>query len=102
MGGTKKPTISKLKKMAMRRDSSSRKGEEKKRDIYKGFLTSKEEDELKKYILKQRYITPSMLARRGEVRISIARRLLRKLKEEGLLELLEKHRDVEIYAPVSS
>lgn len=102
MGGTKKPTLSKLRKMTMKKDKAGKKGEERKREIFKGYLTPKEEQELTKYILKQKYITPSMLSRRGELRISIARRLLRKLHNEGLLKLMEKHKDLEVYAPTSA
>lgn len=102
MGGTKKPTLSKLRKMTMRRDKAAKKGEDKKKEILKGYITPREEEELTKYILKQRYITPSILSRKGELRISIARRLLRKLHNEGLLKLMEKHKDVEVYAPASA
>ena len=102
MGGTKKPTLSKLRKMTMKKEKAAKKGEEKRREVYKGFLTPKDEEELSKYILRQKYITPSMLSRKGEIRISIARRLLRKLYSEGMLTLVEKHKDVEVYAPASA
>lgn len=102
MGGTKKPTLSKLRKMTMRKEKTGKKGDEKRREVYKGYITPKEEEELRGYILKQKYITPSMLSRKAELRISIARRLLRKLHNDGLLRLMEKHKDVEVYAPASA
>lgn len=96
MGGTKKPTISKLKKTASRRGGKEKK-DERKRVIYKAHLPKEEVDKLMKYIEKQRYVTPFLLSRRAEIRLSLARQILRDLAEKGIIKLEGKNRELEVY-----
>ena len=100
MGGTKKPTISKLKKLTSRREE--KKKEEKKKEAYRAFITDKERQEIINYVKKLRYVTPYMISRKVEVKLSIARNILRNLADEGILKLEEKNRELEIYIPTSS
>jgi len=100
MGGTKKPTISKLKKLASRRDE--KKKEEKKREAYRSYISEKERQDIINFVKKQKYVTPYMVSRRAEVKLSLARDLLRSLAKEGILKLEEKNRELEIYVPISS
>lgn len=101
MGGQKKPTISKLKKMLQgkRRDTDK---EEKKKVEYGVLISNELEKELRNYVLKQKYVTPSQLSRKGEIKISEARRFLRRLMDEGVLKLDVKNGDLEIYIPVKT
>ena len=101
MGGTKKPTIPKLKKLASRREEKSKK-EEKKKEPYKVYLTDREVEEIVNYVKRQRYITPYIISRKAEIKLSIARNLLRNLANEGIVKLEEKNRELEIYIPISS
>ena len=98
MGGQKKPTLTKLKKM-LARASKTQKVEEKKKVVFRYNISSKEEEEALKYIMRMKYVTPSMLSRKMEIRISRSRLLLRKLASEGKLKLIEKNRDFELFVP---
>ena len=100
MGGTKKPTVSKLKKMVGRREE--KKKEEKKKENYRILISSKEKDELKNYIKKSRYITPYLVSKRMEIKLSAARRILRELADEKVIRLEEKNKGLEIYTLISS
>ena len=101
MGGTKKPTISKLKKIVGKKEEKSKK-EERKKEAYKVFIDPKEKEELKKYAKKVKYITPYLVSRKMEVKLSTARKILKELAEEGIIKLEEKNREVEIYSSISS
>ncbi len=101
MGGQKKPTISKLKKMLQGKGRDTGKDEKRKVE-YGVVIDSNLEKELRNYVLKQRYVTPTQLSRKGEIKISEARRFLRRLMEEGLLTLEVKNRDLEVYVPVKA
>ncbi len=101
MGGQKKPTLTKLKKM-LARASKTQKAEERKRTVYRYNLGSGEEKEILKYIFKLKYVTPYMLSRKMEIKISKSRAILRKLANEGKLKLVEKNRDFELYVPIAA
>ena len=101
MGGQKKPTISKLKKMLHGKGKDVRR-EEKKKVEYGVVIDSSLEKELISYIMKQKYVTPSMVSRKGEIKISEARRFLRKLYSDGKLTLEVKNGDLEVYIPVKA
>ena len=101
MGGQKKPTISKLKKMLQGKGRDT--GKDEKRKIEYGVvIDSNLEKELKGYVLNQKYVTPALVSRKGEIKISEARRFLRKLEEEGLIKLEVKNGDLEVYVPVKA
>ncbi len=101
MGGQKKPTISKLKKMLQGKGRDTGK-EEKRKVEYGVVIDSNLEKELRNYVLKQKYVTPAQLSRKGEIKISEARRFLRRLMEEGVITLEIKNRDLEVYVPVKA
>lgn len=101
MGGQKKPTLTKLKKM-LTRSARAQRAEEKKRVIFRYNLAGGEEKEILNYISKQKYITPYMLSRKMEIKISKSRSILRKLADEGKLKLVEKNGDFELYIPIAA
>jgi len=102
MGGQKKPTISKLKKMLQGKRGKTEKKDEKKKVEYGVVITPELDKELRNYAKKQRYVTPYMISRKGEIKVSEARRYLKKLAEEGILKLVIKNRELEIYQSVAS
>jgi len=102
MGGQKKPTISKLKKMLQGKKGRAEKKDAKKRVEYGVVVTPDLEKELRRFILRQKYITPYLISRKGEIKISEARRYLKRLQEEGVLRLVIKNRELEVYQPVAS
>jgi len=101
MGGQKKPTISKLKKMLQGKGRDAGKDERRKVE-YGVVIDGNLEKELRNFILKQKYVTPAQLSRKGEIKISEARRFLRRLMEEGLLTLEVKNGDLEVYVPAKA
>ena len=102
MGGQKKPTISKLKKMLQGKRGRVEKKDEKKKIEYGVVITSDLDKELRKFILRQKYITPYLVSRKGEIKVSEARRYLKRLREEGMLKLVIKNRELEVYQPTAS
>lgn len=98
MGGTKKPTITKLKKWMSGRKKETGK-EERRKEVYKIVISSQMDKELRQYIKRLKYVTPFLISKRAEIKLSIARSYLRKLAEEGFVELVEKNRELEIYVP---
>ena len=102
MGGQKKPTISKLKKMLQGKRGRVEKKDEKKKLEYGVVITSDLDKELRKFILRQKYITPYLVSRKGEIKVSEARRYLKRLREEGMLKLVIKNRELEVYQPTAS
>ena len=101
MGGQKKPTITKLKKMLQGKKGKKEKKEEKKKVEYGVIITPDTEKDLIRYISRQKYVTPYLVSRKAEIKVSEARRFLRKLAEDGRLQLVIKNRELEIYQPAT-
>lgn len=53
-------------------------------------------------IVREKFVTPYMLAERYSITISLARRVLKRLREEGVLELYEPSRRASIYVVKAS
>jgi ribosomal protein S25 len=101
MGGQKKPTITKLKKM-MAKSRSQKATEDKKKTVYKYNLASGEEKDIINFIMNSKYVTPYILTRKMELKISRSRMILRRLASEGKLRLVEKNGDLEVYVPIAA
>ncbi len=101
MGGQKKPTISKLKKMLEGKRKKSDKEETRKVE-YGVLIDPQKREELLNYINGLRYVTPNMVSRKGEIKISVAKKFLRELEREGVVKLDIKNRELEIYIPLRS
>jgi len=101
MGGQKKPTISKLKKMLEGKKRRSEKEEVRKVE-YGVVIDEATKKELIGFIKNSRYVTPSMVSRKAEIKISEARRFLRELENQGLIRLEIKNRELEVYVPVKA
>lgn len=100
MGGQKKPTITKLKKMMAKSAKSQKIAEERRKTIFKYNLDSKAEDTIWGYVSKLKYVTPYMITKKFELKLSKSRIVLRRLAEDGKLKLVEKNRELEIYVPI--
>lgn len=99
----KKPTLTKLKKMLAKSTGKAQKAvEEKKRIVYRYEIDSKEEAEIEKYVSRLKYVTPYMLTKKFEIKLSRSRLILRRLAAEGKLKLVEKNRELEIYVPIAA
>jgi len=101
MGGQKKPTITKLKKMLQGKKGKREKKEGKKRIEYGVVITPEIKKELTAYIMKQKYVTPFIVSRKAEIKLSEARRFLKKLADTGKIQLVIKNRELEVYQPVA-
>lgn len=98
MGGTKKPTITKLKKMLARAEDKSKK-EEAKKEKYHVVVSEKDIAELISLAKKSSYITPSMISKKLNIKISAVKVALRDLAAQGKIRLVAKNGELEIYAP---
>ncbi len=101
MGGQKKPTISKLKKMLEGKRKRAEKEEARKVE-YGVVIDDSKRKELIGFIKNSKYVTPTMVSRKGEIKISEARRFLRELESQGMIKLEMKNRELEIYVPVKA
>ena len=50
-------------------------------------------------LVKERYLTPYKVAKKLDIKVSLAKKLLRKLEEEGLVVLFSKNRRSPVYVP---
>ncbi len=100
MGGQKKPTITKLKKM-LQGKKGKKEREEKKKIEYGVVITPEMEKELTTYIMRQKYVTPFIVSRKAEIKLSEAKRFLKKLVDTGKIQLVIKNRELEVYQPVA-
>ena len=101
MGGQKKPTISKLKKMLEGKKRKSEKEEVRKVE-YGVIIDEATRKELIGFIKNSKYVTPSMVSRKAEIKISEARRFLKELENQGMIRLELKNRELEVYVPVKA
>ncbi len=101
MGGQKKPTISKLKKMLEGKKRKSDREEVRKVE-YGVIIDEATRKELIGFIKNSKYVTPSMVSRKAEIKISEARRFLKELENQGMIRLELKNRELEVYVPVKA
>ncbi len=101
MGGQKKPTISKLKKMLEGKKRKSDREEVRKVE-YGVIIDEATRKELIGFIKSSKYVTPSMVSRKAEIKISEARRFLKELENQGMIRLELKNRELEVYVPVKA
>lgn len=98
----KKPTLTKLKKMMAKAAKAQKGAEEKNRVEYKYNIDSKYENEILKYVSNLKYVTPYIITRKFEIKLSRSKMLLRKFAADGKLRLVEKNREIEIYVPTAA
>jgi len=98
----KKPTLTKLKKMMARAAKAQKGVEEKKKVVYRYNIDSKYENEILKYVSGLKYVTPYLVTKKFEIKLSRSKMILRKLAADGKLKLVEKNRELEIYVPIAA
>lgn len=106
MGGAKKKPISKVAKALERaRRKEAEKGKKTKvkvEKIIRDFrVTSDLLEKIRQEVPKKRAITPSTISLEYNIKVGVAKEILRTLNDEGLIRLVSKGRGVEIYAPAS-
>jgi len=106
MGGQKKPTISAMRKRMTREQRLEAKRKlkeerEKEKGTYPYLLERDMEEKAWSIIAQMKYVTPFILTSKLRIKLSRSRDLLRKLAQEGKLELIEKNRELEIYRPLA-
>lgn len=105
MGGRKKPTLSQLeKRMRKMREEKEKKERERKYEMKldsRGVLTQASVDQMVGEITKMPYITPYVVATKFGLKISRAKRILKRLAEEGVLAVYDYNRRVPIYVPAA-
>lgn len=99
MGGVTKKPISAVERAQRREGRSRRRGEERTEKKQYSYLAPVSEEEVLKEIKKMRVVTPLTVSERLELRLSRSRQILRKLCERGVLRLLCKNRELEVYVP---
>ena len=103
LGGRKKPTISQLEKRTKRQAREKEKKRERKFEMVldtSGRLTQASIDQIIGEIRRMQYVTPYVIASKFGLKISRARRILRRLSEEGVVKVYDYNRRVPIYVPV--
>lgn len=100
MGGPKK------KKPIKRRKKPKRKVEVKKLELQKNVrevvVTNKLTTQIEKEAVKMNYVTPYVIATKYNIRISIAKNILKNLSQKGILEKVSSNRRTIIYTPIKS
>ncbi len=61
------------------------------------FIPPGVEDKIRESVVKNRGFTPNDIAQKNDVRVSAAKKLLKKLEEEGLVVLVSSSRRLKIY-----
>lgn len=98
MGGVKKPTLGKLKKMA-RRDRGRDEKQAKKAKVRFSISVKEVEKDIHNMVKGMKYVTPYLLSMKTDIKLSKSKEILRKLASRGELVLVEKNRNIEVYVP---
>ncbi|MCD6358064.1 MAG: 30S ribosomal protein S25e [Thermoprotei archaeon] len=107
MGGKKRPTISQLEKRWRKELESKlrKRGEEEGRFelqlTKEGRVSQASVDAVSREVVKWPYVTPYQVSSRFGVKISTAKRILKRLEEQGVLKLVDANRRVRIYVPAA-
>lgn len=97
MGGVTKKPISAMEKAQRRRERGAEERKVEKRQY--SYVSSISEEDVIKEIKKARVITPLSVSERFELKLSRSRQILRRLCEKGVIKLLCKNRELEVYVP---
>jgi small subunit ribosomal protein S25e len=99
----KKPTLSALEKR-LKREAEKQKATQQKTTtiIEKGpkDIIPPPKEELNKFISSSKIITPYMVAEKFNIKLSIAKQILKDLVKEGVLSIVSGDNRIRIYAPL--
>lgn len=100
----KKPTLSALEKR-LKREAEKQKAAQQKAAaaIEKGpkDIIPPSKEELNKFISSSKIITPFMVAEKFNIKLSIAKQILKDLVKEGILSIVSGDNRIRIYVPVT-
>ncbi len=105
MGGKKRPTISQLEKRARREQAAKQQEQRAKPKMSmtaEGKLSEGSLEAIYREVSGRPYVTPFLLHSEFGIKISEAKRVLRRLEEQGLIKLVGGNRRVSIYVPVAA
>lgn len=106
MGGKHKKSIAQMEKQQMLSRLRALKGKKKsevvERTVRNVLVTDNLISEIRDDVSKIRYITPSTIALKYNLRLSIARDILEKLESEGRIMRVSKNRRLAIYKPIAA
>lgn len=98
----KKPTLSALEKR-LRREAEKQKAAQQKTTgiIEKGprDIIPPSKDEINKFISSSRIVTPFMIAEKFNIKLSIAKQILKDLVNKGILSIVGGDNRIRIYTP---
>ena len=104
MGGKKKRSLRKAertqKKVPRKKDKKAAAGPEKK-SVPGITPPNLKGDKFTSDLKKMKVITPYTIANRFELRLSIARQLLKELENKGMIEFVSRSQNLQIYKPAS-
>ncbi|RLE78220.1 MAG: 30S ribosomal protein S25e [Thermoprotei archaeon] len=108
MGGKKKPTISQLEKrmkVLSKRQEGRRRREKAAREAKLDLKLPTLDvpvDTIAREVVKMRCITPYAVATKYNIKISLAKKVLRELAQRNIIRLVDRNRRVEIYVPAAA
>ncbi|MCS7104685.1 MAG: hypothetical protein NZ954_03875 [Thermofilaceae archaeon] len=107
MGGKKRPSISQLEKRVQKEQESKTSkqeggGKPKLKVTGEGALTQTSVDVIYRELAKLPYATPYQVSSMFGIKVSEAKRVLRRLEEQGALKLLDANKRVKIYVPAKA
>ncbi|UCG36662.1 MAG: 40S ribosomal protein S25 [Candidatus Bathyarchaeota archaeon] len=103
MGGKKKQSLRQLQKAQTKKQKSSQKEKTEKsgdRKSVPGITPPKfDDDKVTSQLKKMKVLTPSSVAARFNLRLSVARSFLKDLERKGLITFVSRSRNLKIYKP---
>ncbi len=102
MGGRKKLTLSQMERQQRRERGASRsRGEVREKHVGSIFPPDTSDEAFLEELKKMKVITPYAIASRYNLRLSVAKEVLRELERKGLIELVAASRYTRIYKVAS-
>jgi len=102
LGGRKKLSLTQMERQQMRQRAASRRGGGgKEKHIGSIFGPDIKDEAFLEELKKMKVITPYAIASRYNLRLSVAKQMLRELERRGLLELIAASRYTRIYKVAS-
>ena len=102
MGGRKKLSLTQMERQQMRKRAASRRSAEvREKRIGSIFGPDIRDEAFLEELRKMKVITPYAIASRYNLRLSVAKHMLRELERRGLLELIAASRYTRIYKVAS-
>jgi len=105
LGGVKKFSISQLEKRQRKAlERAAKRGEKKtlERARRMAIIPESELNEIVSEVLKMDYVTPAVVAERFNIKIGVAKQILKMLHSEGKLTLVSRNHRTMLFVPAAS